>query len=60
MREAIEIILKARGQWDDAVESFLAELEREAARQERAGGRRLMARITIFHTSDMHNKLTPE
>jgi 3-deoxy-D-manno-octulosonate 8-phosphate phosphatase (KDO 8-P phosphatase) len=31
VREAIEAILKARGQWDDAVKSFLTELEREDA-----------------------------
>ena len=31
VREAIEIILKAGGQWEDAVKSFLAELERDAA-----------------------------
>lgn len=31
VREAIEVIFKARGEWDAAVESFLAELEREEA-----------------------------
>jgi 3-deoxy-D-manno-octulosonate 8-phosphate phosphatase (KDO 8-P phosphatase) len=31
VREAIEAILKARGQWEEAVRSFLAELEREDA-----------------------------
>ena len=31
VREAIEAILKARGQWEDAVQSFLGELEREEA-----------------------------
>ena len=31
VREAIEAILKSRGQWDDAVQSFLVELEREDA-----------------------------
>lgn len=31
VREAIEAILKARGQWEDAVKSFLTELEREDA-----------------------------
>lgn len=30
VREAIETILKARGQWDDAVDSFLTELKQEA------------------------------
>lgn len=30
VREAIEIILKAGGQWEDAVNSFLLELEKEA------------------------------
>lgn len=30
VREAIEIILKENGHWDDAVASFLAELERDA------------------------------
>jgi len=29
VREAIETILKARGQWDDAVASFLKTLEME-------------------------------
>lgn len=29
IREVIEMILKARGEWDSAVESFLAELQRE-------------------------------
>lgn len=31
VREAIEIILKARGEWDDAVSSFLEELAEEDA-----------------------------
>jgi 3-deoxy-D-manno-octulosonate 8-phosphate phosphatase (KDO 8-P phosphatase) len=31
VREAIEIIFKASGRWEDAVKSFLAELEQEAA-----------------------------
>jgi len=31
VREAIEIILKARGEWEDAVASFLTELENEEA-----------------------------
>ncbi|MCL5103448.1 MAG: HAD hydrolase family protein [Armatimonadetes bacterium] len=31
VREAIEIILKAGGQWEDAVRSFLSELEKDAA-----------------------------
>lgn len=31
VREAIEAILKARGQWEDAVQSFLDELKREDA-----------------------------
>ncbi len=31
VREAIEAILKAKGQWEDAVQSFLDELEREEA-----------------------------
>ena len=31
VREAIEAILKARGQWEDAEKSFLTELEREDA-----------------------------
>lgn len=35
VREAIEIILKAKGQWEDAVNSFLKELEREQV--EKAG-----------------------
>jgi 3-deoxy-D-manno-octulosonate 8-phosphate phosphatase (KDO 8-P phosphatase) len=33
VREAIETILKARGKWDDAVQSFLKELAREEEQQ---------------------------